>query len=164
MNIRRTLYIVSASFLIGGITYQCKKAEDKKIISEEITFTKEGTLQIYDNDSLLVDNIAIEIAENEYERQTGLMYRQSMQEKQAMLFIFEDEEPRSFYMRNTLISLDIIYLNRDLKIVSIIKDAKPKDETSLPSKAPAQYVLELNAGLVDQWGLKEGNHIKFTRD
>src|SRR5690606_41890988 len=58
------------------------------------------------------------------------------------LFVFENEEYKSFFMKNTKIPLDIIYINADKKIVSIQKNAKPFDETSLPSEAPAKYVLE----------------------
>ena len=70
-----------------------------------------------------------------------------------MLFIFDDEKERYFYMKNTKIPLDIIYINSNKTIVSFQKSAKPFDESSLPSNAPAQYVLEINAGLVDALGL-----------
>ncbi|UNY99074.1 DUF192 domain-containing protein [Zhouia spongiae] len=163
MRLKRTLYLLSTTFLLSGLFHQCKKSKEKKITSEEVTFTKESTLQIHNGDSLLVDHIDIEIADNEYERQTGLMYRTNMEEKQAMLFIFDNEEPRFFYMKNTLIPLDIIYLNKNLEIVSFAKNAKPKDESSLPSNAGAQFVLEVNAGLVDKWGLKEGNRITYEK-
>jgi uncharacterized membrane protein (UPF0127 family) len=64
-------------------------------------------------------------------------------------------------MKNTKIPLDIIYINADKKIVSIQKNAKPLDETSLPSEAPAKYVLEINAGLSDQWNLQSGDKIDY---
>ena len=101
----------------------------------------------FKNDSL-IQTIDVEFAKNEMERSLGLMYRSSMDEHQGMWFIFSEEAPRSFYMRNTEISLDIIYLDKDKKVVSIAKNARPYDETSLPSEKPAMYVLEINGGLL----------------
>jgi hypothetical protein len=64
-------------------------------------------------------------------------------------------------MKNTEFALDIIFINSDHEIVSIQKNAKPFDKSSLPSDAPAKYVLEINAGLSDQWGLEVGDLIEF---
>jgi uncharacterized membrane protein (UPF0127 family) len=73
-----------------------------------------------------------------------------------MLFIFENEKPLYFYMKNTYIPLDIIYINAQKKIVSIAKNAVPLDETTLPSDYPAKFVLEVNAGLTDRFEIKPG--------
>ncbi|QQX77053.1 MULTISPECIES: DUF192 domain-containing protein [Aequorivita] len=147
--------------------YNCKDSStsENKSLTKEITFTKEGELQLFkaENDSLIA-RLNIEIADDEYSTQTGLMYRHSMAEDQAMLFIFNTMQPRSFYMKNTEIPLDIIYLNADKQIVSIQKNAKPFDESSLPSEAPSQYVLEVNAGLADKWKLEKGDKISFSRN
>jgi len=80
------------------------------------------------------------------------------------LFIFPDSQYRSFYMRNTEIPLDIIYIDQDNAIISIQKNAKPFDETSLPSEGPAKYVLEINAGLSTQWHLEKGDKIRFSKN
>jgi len=92
------------------------------------------------------------------------MHRGSMENNQAMLFIFPNIQMRSFYMKNTIIPLDIIYLDENKKVVSIQKNAKPMDETSLPSSAPAKYVLEINGGLSDELNIVEGDSIAFTKD
>ena len=115
-----------------------------------------------ENDSVLA-TIDIEIAESEYETQTGLMYRKSMEKDRGMLFVFEDETRKSFYMKNTVFPLDIIYIDGGLKVVSIQKNAQPYNDASLPSEGPAKYVLEVNAGLSDQWGLQKGDIISFER-
>ena len=86
-----------------------------------------------------------------------------MEGNQAMLFIFKKERPRSFYMKNTEFSLDIIYINSNYKVVSIQKNAIPYNENSLPSNLPAKYVLEINAGLSKSWELKAGDSIAFKR-
>ncbi len=154
------LNIVIASFLLLTI-FACK--EDKKVIKQtQVTFTKEGDLTIHkitsDSTSVSLD---IEIADTDFDIQTGLMYRNSMEKNQGMLFVFEDESERYFYMKNTKIPLDIIYVNNGKTIVSFQKNTKPFDETSLPSNAPAKYVLEINAGLVDSWNLKVGDSLSF---
>lgn len=135
-------------------------SEILKIESPEIEFTKEAEVSIIKNGNVL-KIIDVEYANTPEERNLGLMYRKSMAENQGMLFLFPEEEFRSFYMKNTEIPLDIIYLDKDKKIVSIAKNAKPFDETSLPSEAPAMYVLEINGGLSDKWQLEKGDEIRF---
>ena len=141
------------------------KEEKQQVKQTEVVFTKEGNLSIFntENDSLKVE-LDIEIADTDFDIQTGLMYRNSMKNTQAMLFIFEDERERFFYMKNTRIPLDIIYINANKTIVSFQKHAKPFDESSLPSGAPAKYVLEVNAGLVDEWELKEKDSVVFIKE
>ena len=141
----------------------CKNESNKTIKQAEIAFKKEGNLVIFKttSDSTKV-NLNIEIADNDYEIQTGLMYRNSMKSNQGMLFIFDDTRERFFYMKNTKIPLDLIFINDDKKIVSFQKNAKPFDETSLPSNFPAKYVLEINAGLVDSWSIAVGDGIDFS--
>lgn len=138
----------------------CK--ENKKVIKQtEVTFTKEGELSIYkvaDSTKITLD---IEIADTDFDIETGLMYRNSMKNTQGMLFVFNDEQERYFYMKNTKIPLDLIYINANKSIVSFQKNAKPFDESSLPSNAPAKYVLEINAGLVDTWKINIGDRVDF---
>lgn len=145
-------------------SYSCKETSENKSLTKEVSFTKEGelTLKKATNDSI-VAILDIEFATTEYETQTGLMYRRSMRNDRGMLFVFENEIRRSFYMKNTEFALDIIFVNSDHEIVSIQKNAKPFDKSSLASEAPAKYVLEINAGLSDQWGLEAGDLIEFSK-
>ena len=149
--------------MIATLSTSCKK-DAKEIVPVKVTFKKEGELNIHNNvtDSI-VAQFDIEIAESDYEIQTGLMYRDSMEDHQGMLFIFPNELPRSFFMKNTRIPLDIIYFDANGELISVQYNAKPFDETSLPSKAPAQYVLEINAGLTEQLDLRIGDRIDFSR-
>jgi len=84
-----------------------------------------------------------------------------MKSNQGMLFVFDDQVERFFYMKNTKIPLDLIFIDENKKIVSFQKNAQPFDENSLPSKFPAKYVLEVNANLVDTWELNIGDLISF---
>ncbi len=127
----------------------------------QISFKKQGELQIIDNHGHVKANFDIEIAKDDYTRETGLMYRRTMKDNQAMLFIFDDVKPRYFYMKNTFIPLDIIYIGPDKKIVHIVRNAKVLDETSLPSIKPAKYTLEIKAGLADRYHLKEGDLVRW---
>lgn len=158
---------IVAVLIFLGLTNSCKEdgKSHSKVTPVEIKFKKEGELSLLkaSNDSL-IKNLNIEIADDEYQTQTGLMYRSSMEDDQAMLFIFPDSEYRYFYMRNTEIPLDIIYIDQNKAIVSIQKNAKPHDETSLPSEGPAMYVLEINGGLSTQWDLQKGDKIEFTKN
>lgn len=126
-----------------------------------IPFKKEGNLTIFKVNTNQTINLDIEVAENETERMRGLMDRFSMPENAGMLFIFERDEPRSFWMKNTYISLDIIYINSNKEIVSIQKYTQPRTVSSIPSEFPAQYVLEVNAGFSDKFGIKPGDKISF---
>lgn len=149
-------------FLILSLGISCKEKSTEAIKTEKISFTKEGELSVFKKDSLLV-NLDIEIAESEYETQTGLMYRESMEEKQGMLFIQEEVKVQNFYMKNTQFALDLIFIDENLKVVSFKKNAKPFDETSLSSQIPAKYVLEVNAGLAEKWFIEVGDSISFIR-
>ncbi|MCK5402333.1 MAG: DUF192 domain-containing protein [Flavobacteriaceae bacterium] len=140
----------------------CK--EEQKIVEPiKIEFKKEGELTVFKSTSdTIITQFDIEIAESDYDTQTGLMHRHAMQNDRGMLFIFPDMRMRSFYMKNTYIPLDIIYLDKDRLIVSIQENAKPVDETSLSSLYPAQYVLEINSGLTKKWSIEVGDRITFT--
>ena len=157
MSQQKLFFIVISLLLVIG----CKK-EPKKVVSPiKIEFKKEAELELSRADSLIA-KFDIEIADDDFERQTGLMNRHSMEDSQGMLFVFDDENFRSFYMKNTYIPLDLIYLDKDGKIVSFQLNAQPLDESSLPSNSPEKYVLEINAGLAEQLGLQVNDQMIFN--
>jgi uncharacterized membrane protein (UPF0127 family) len=121
---------------------------------------KEGEVIFLHGDKR-IRKIDVEIAENDTERQKGLMFRPFLSDSVGMLFVFDEPSPQSFWMRNTMISLDIIYVGADKKIVSIQKKAKPYSEESLPSFGNAQYVVEVNGGYCDKYGIQVGDTIVF---
>lgn len=102
----------------------------------------------------------VEIADDEAERQTGLMNRPSMGPDRGMLFEFEDERDRAFWMHNTYIPLDIIYIDSAGKIVSIAANATPFSETPIPSMGAAKGVLELNGGRAEALGIQAGDTVR----
>ena len=157
MSQQKLFFIVISLLLVIG----CQK-EPKKVVSPiKIEFKKEAELELSRADSLIA-KFDVEIADDDFERQTGLMNRHSMEDSQGMLFVFDDENFRSFYMKNTYIPLDLIYLDKDGKIVSFQLNAQPLGESSLPSNSPAKYVLEINAGLAEQFGLQVDDQMIFS--
>lgn len=158
-------YLKSTVLLLAALlVFSCKEEPKKVIRTEPISFKKEGELTVYraETDSIIA-SFDIEIAESDYEIQTGLMYRSSMGEKEAMLFIFPDVAMHSFYMKNTEIALDLVFIDEQLRIASFQENALPLDETGLSSKVPVQYVLEINAGLVEKWQMEIGDRLEFVR-
>jgi len=110
---------------------------------------------------------SVEIADTQEKQALGLMFRDSMPADQGMIFIFPNEAPRSFWMKNCRISLDIMYFDKDLKLVSISADTPPcrvSNCPSYPSKKPAMYVLELNAGLAKELGVSLGDQLTIDLD
>lgn len=101
----------------------------------------------------------VEIADDEQERQRGLMYRPPLEDDRGMLFQFEAPEEQSFWMRNTPSSLDIIYIAEDGRIVSIARNTTPYSETPIPSNGPAIGVLELRGGRAAEIGADAGDRV-----
>ena len=122
-------------------------------------FKKEGELTFTDSLGNAKIKIDLEIADNEYERQLGLMNRKSMEENQGMLFIFSNERIQSFWMRNTLIPLDMLFINKDKEIITIHKNTETLSAKSYPSTAPAIYVVEVVGGFTDKYNIVIGSKI-----
>jgi len=127
------------------------------------SFLKEGELVFASAGGRVVSKIDIEIAETEDERMTGLMYRTELRENQGMLFIFPNEELHTFWMKNTLLSLDILFVSTDGVIVTIQHDTVPHSEASIPSLKPAKYVVEVNAGYARKFAIHIGDKIYWQR-
>jgi uncharacterized membrane protein (UPF0127 family) len=102
----------------------------------------------------------VEVARTEAEREHGLMDRRSMPHDHGMLFDFQREQQVVFWMKDTYIPLDMIFVSGDGRVVSIKRDAKPMDESLIPSNAPALGVIELNAGLAQEIGVAVGDRVK----
>jgi uncharacterized membrane protein (UPF0127 family) len=102
----------------------------------------------------------LEVADRTDSRTYGLMRRDSMPADHGMIFVFDKEEQRGFWMKNCRIPLDIIFLDAGGKVVSV-KQMKPYDLSSTPSDGPAQYAIELNKGAAEGAGVKAGMTLKI---
>jgi uncharacterized membrane protein (UPF0127 family) len=145
--------------LIAAVIFLINNCDDDINDVSYYKFKKEGELTFIDSAGNSIIKIDIEIADNEYERQLGLMNRESMEELQGMLFIFPTERYQSFWMLNTLFSLDMLFINKKKEIVTIHKNTEPLSQQSYPSSKPANYVLEVVAGFTDKYNIKEGNRV-----
>lgn len=106
----------------------------------------------------------VETVEGEKDISIGLMYREKLDADEGMLFLFPDEDRHSFWMRNTLIPLDIIWLDKDKKVVFLKEGAEPCKEEICETFKPdknALYVLEINKGAVKEKGLQVGDAVQF---
>ena len=102
----------------------------------------------------------VELAITPPQQAQGLMFRTEMAENAGMMFIFNLASPLSFWMKNTLIPLDMLFIGEDGTILHIHKNAVPNDLTSIPSKFPSKAVLELNGSTTDKMGIKEGDVVR----
>ena len=101
----------------------------------------------------------VEIADDAQERARGLMYRRAMEKQEGMLFDFGEEGPASFWMENTYIPLDMLFIKADGTVESIAERTTPLSRTGVPSKGPVRYVLEINGGLSDVLGIAPGDKV-----
>ncbi|MGB0181994.1 MAG: DUF192 domain-containing protein [Candidatus Puniceispirillales bacterium] len=116
-------------------------------------------VELYDPVNDKWHQILAEKAETLEQRQQGLMYRQFLPENHGMLFLYEQESMLSFWMKNTFISLDIIYFSANGEWVNTAHHTTPKSLTTYPSLAPAQFVLELPAGHANQLNIGAGSKL-----
>jgi len=156
MKIIRQVYLCAVAALglaqpaVQGQTHPPAFRKD----AELVFMSPEGSTRV---------RIDVEIAESAEDRMRGLMFREYLEVDQGMLFLFPTEEPVSFWMKDTPLPLDVIFLNADRAIVTIRKNAVPFSERSVPSDVPARYVVEVNAGFADTHHLAPGDRVFWQR-
>jgi uncharacterized protein len=164
------LLIVSYTYFHNDVLNENKELPERKIPLEflkpadKAKFIKEGKVIFLSKKTKeKIIQIDVEIADNPVERSTGLMYRYSMSDKAGMLFIYEKTQPLAFWMKNTYISLDIIFVDENMQIVTIQKNTKLLSEKLIPSNRDSMYVVEVNAGFCDIYGIKIGDYLAYER-
>ena len=105
--------------------------------------------------------VRVEVVSTPPAIQRGLMFRQNLPMDAGMIFLMEDEEDHTFYMRNTLIPLDMIFIGRDMTIAGIVENAEPKTETLRSVGKPSLYVLEVNGGWTRSHQVVPGAKVRF---
>jgi uncharacterized protein len=175
ISVVRYILILLMLFPLFSFRYPDQNLTDKKAeISEKNNirqsqglpgkqeFIKEGELVFLGkNDGGKITKIDVEIADNPYEWGRGLMYRHSMPEAAGMLFIFRRPQLLSFWMKNTYIPLDIIFVDETMRIVTIHKNTQQLSEKRLFSNVAIKYAVEVNAGFCGRYGIKKGDYIRF---
>jgi hypothetical protein len=105
--------------------------------------------------------VYLRIVNTPQERERGLMYETRLAEDEGMLFVFPTEQEHPFWMKNTPLSLDMIFINSAREVVGVVTDAPPFSESQLTVHKPSLYVIELRAGSAKKLGVKEGNKVVF---
>lgn len=141
--------------LLANCTINDKTEIEKKKNNRELDFTAQ--VSFYSSDSeQLISTIDVVIADDDDSRSEGLMNVHELPADAGMLFMFENEQPRSFWMANTPLSLDIMFVNSDLEIVRIHRNTTPYSHDQIRSELPAKYVVEVNAGYSVRHDITEG--------
>lgn len=159
---------VIAWVIIAQVRSHSEKAEagtEKNSVHQmnnSYEFKDQGELSFQLPDGKTIGTIQIELADNPSKISLGLMYREKLAENQGMLFIFPDNQPRAFWMKNTILPLDMIFADPDGIIVTIHEHTVPYSEESYLSEIPSKYVVEVNSGYVNSHDIKEGDKIVWT--
>jgi hypothetical protein len=160
-------YILLGVFLLGGLGYLVASFSDRSTpvatpppAVPSPVFNKEGEVTFLKKGQPF-KKIEVEVAENDAERAKGLMFRSYLPDSVGMLFIFEEPDEHKFWMKNTSIPLDIIYVGPDKKIVSIAQNTQPYSEESILPYGLVQYVVEVNAGFTKSNNIQSGDAISF---
>ncbi len=127
---------------------------------EEIRYSK-SDISILSKNNNLKFKFNVELADNILKRKNGLQCRKLLNINEGMLFIWKEENYRYFWMKNTYMPLDIVFINSNLQIVDVIYNAKPLSLNIIVSKKKAMYVLEINESIFKKLGLAIGDKINF---
>ena len=103
----------------------------------------------------------VEVADSPAKRELGLQYRRDLAPDRGMIFLFPDESRQTFWMKNTPIPLDMIFIGRDMKVVGIVAQTIPFSLDPRSVDALSQYVLEINGGLAERHGIQTGDRVRF---
>ncbi len=155
---RAVLAVLLCVFALG-----CAQNDSPPPSTEEPKFTVEGELRFIGEDGALIARIAIELAETQEEQSTGLMGRRSLPALGGMLFVNDEPRMQHFWMKNTPLPLDIIFIRDDLTITNIVKRTRPLSSDFIDSTEEAQYVLEVRGGFTDQYGIDESARVEWRR-
>jgi len=140
---RRSLFLTLFAFLLQVSACQAQS---------QVTITTVGGREL---------TFQIEVADTPAKRELGLQYRRDLAVDRGMIFLFPAESEHSFWMKNTPIPLDMIFISKDLKIVGIVEQAVPFSTDSRSVPGASQFVLEINGGLSKRYGIKAGDSVRF---
>ena len=115
----------------------------------------------FSDDGIESANIRVQVAQTEAERNLGLMDVRQMAPDHGMIFLFDEQAPLSFWMANTPLPLDMIFVDESWRIIRIHADTRPFSHQSYSSGFPARYVVEVHAGFCRRHDIREGHSIRF---
>lgn len=154
----RFALIAAVALFASGQLAGCKSAADKR---ETATAPRSQPLVTVDTPGRKIV-FQVEVAATPAEQARGLMYRSQLAPQRGMLFVFSDSRVQTFWMKNTLIPLDMIFIGADRKIAGIVENAEPETLTERRVAAPSQFVLEIGGGLSAQLGIRPGQPVEIA--
>lgn len=159
------LVILSGMSLFYKLNVNRARAMQEKMQEtvQQNTDLIQGRVVFFDSSNRKKLEIMVEIAENDYQQGKGMMFREDIPDNQGMLFTYEDELQRFFWMKNTKVSLDIIFVDATFKIVKIYKNTLALSENIYPSGVPVKLVVEVRAGFSDRHQLEVGQRISWEK-
>lgn len=156
-----TLLALLAGLLMSGCGQKQNAGKEQQ--KEGRTIQYSGSVTFFNAQSDSLTTIGVAVAEKEEDRNMGLMDVNDLPENRGMLFIFDEPQPLSFWMANTPLPLDIIFIDGQKKIVRIHHNTEPFSQKQYSSGSDAQYVVETNGGFCVSHDIQEGGHISFER-
>ncbi len=146
----KNTYYLKIFILCVALALSSCMSQAKEPIMQSLTIsTKSGNEILY----------MVEIASTQKQMQRGLMYRKSMPEDQGMLFEYRPKQEVSMWMKNTILSLDVLFIDSTGNIINIVKNTTPFSQRTIPSGGVVLGVLELNAGQAEQHGMQAGDQV-----
>lgn len=152
-------------FFVFILLAGCSDTEESERSVERVNRVLDYSSEVsfYSSDGeRLISTVEVAVADDDLSRSEGLMDVHSLPSDSGMLFIFEGDQPRSFWMANTPLSLDILFANSEMEIVRIHRNTPPYSHEQIRSELPAKYVVEVNAGYTLRHDITEGMRISIS--
>ncbi len=158
------LIIIARPFISYSSNIKIEKEQESNFAYFNQNFDNyEKSITIYSNTGLINTGFRVAIANNDSLRAYGLMNLRKLPQTYGMLFLFDDNQHIAMWMRNTLIPLDMIFIDNNNQVIGYHQNAQPKSEKIIEAPAGTNKVLEINAGLIKKFGIKKGFHIAIEK-
>ncbi|MCE2687365.1 MAG: DUF192 domain-containing protein [Rickettsiales bacterium] len=158
------LMLIAKPVISYGSNIKIQKEQESNFAYFNQNFDNyEKSITIYSNTGLINTGFRVAVANNDSLRAYGLMNLRKLPQTYGMLFLFDDNQHIAMWMRNTLIPLDMIFIDNNNQIIDYYQNAKPKSDKIIEAPAGTNKVLEINAGLIKKLGIKKGFHIAIEK-
>ena len=161
MIIRKSYFYVFLIMLCSLIFYSSSAISEKAKHLKDLAGWDKTTVIIQTHENEIIE-FRVLIAQSNKQRRQGLMNIESMEEDQGMLFIFDPSRKVSMWMSNTPMTLDMLFIDKNGKIINIAKSTTPYSTKGISSEGSINWVLEINGGLSDQLNIKNGAHVRLS--
>ncbi len=147
-------------FVLIGVAFLISCGQNQEVKDLTVHFAKKELSIVTQSGE--IHDFVVELADTDQKRQQGLMFRKTLEDNKGMLFIFDEIAQRSFWMKNTYIFLDMVFIDQNNQIVKIHPMARPHDLTPINSSHPIKAMIELKGGVTQSLGIHPRDHVKFS--